>query len=253
MSIDAKLSPAIPGKRQVEGETANDHSKSERVYRELRRRIREMELAPGSRLRKNEIAAEAGMSRAPINEAIARLAEEGLIDVIPQSGSFVAPIRPQDVRESMLIRTGLEIEAIRRATQVADKELLSRLDENLDAQAAAVRENDMVRLDDLDEAFHATIFESVGSPRAMRLLDTTRAILDRSRFHAPPEPGRPKATVAEHRRIADAIRSGDVELATAAMRVHLTVVAQALERDLTRMELDAKPQRGRSPRDRPRR
>ena len=83
----------MPRKRHVE-EASNDHSKSERVYRELRRRIREMELTPGSRLRKNDIADEAGMSRAPINEAIARLADEGLIDVFPQSGSFVAPIRP---------------------------------------------------------------------------------------------------------------------------------------------------------------
>ena len=99
----------------------------------------------------------------------------------------------------------------------------------------------MVRLDDLDEAFHATIFRAVNSPRAQRLLDATRAILDRSRFHALPEPGRPKATVAEHRRIVDAIRSGDVELASAAMRVHLTVVAQALERDLARMEIENAP------------
>jgi hypothetical protein len=116
-----------------------------------------------------------------------------------------------------------------------------QLDDNLDAQAAAVREDDMVRLDDLDEAFHATIFRAVNSPRAQRLLDATRAILDRSRFHALPEPGRPKATVAEHRRIVDAIRSGDVELASAAMRVHLTVVAQALERDLARMEIENAP------------
>ena len=245
MGVEAKLSAAMPRKRHVE-EASNDHSKSERVYRELRRRIREMELSPGSRLRKNDIAVEAGTSRAPINEAIARLAEEGLIDVFPQSGSFVAPIRPQDVRESMLIRTGLEIEAIRRATQLADKQFLAKLDENLDAQVAAVRDNDMVRLDDLDEAFHATIFEAVDSPRAKRLLDATRAILDRSRFHALPEPGRPKATVAEHRRIADAIKSGDVELASAAMRVHLMVVGQALERDLARMDLDAKPRRGRA-------
>jgi DNA-binding GntR family transcriptional regulator len=219
-------------------EASNDQLKSERVYRELRRRIREMELLPGARLRKDEIAVEAGTSRAPINEAIARLAAEGLIDVFPQSGSFVSLIRAQDVRESMLIRTGLETEAVRRVTQHADAELLRTLDENLAAQDDAVRRDDMVRLDDLDEEFHATIFRAVNSPRAQRLLDATRAILDRSRFHALPEPGRPKATVAEHRRIVDAIRTGDIELASAAMRVHLTVVAQALERDLARMGIE---------------
>jgi DNA-binding GntR family transcriptional regulator len=222
-------------------ESSSDQLKSERVYRELRRRIREMELLPGARLRKDEIAVESGTSRAPINEAIARLAAEGLIDVFPQSGSFVSLIRAQDVRESMLIRTGLEIEAVRRVTQHADAELLRQLDENLEAQDDAVRRDDMVGLDDLDEAFHATIFGAVNSPRAQRLLDATRAILDRSRFHALPEPGRPKATVAEHRRILDAIRTGDVELASAAMRVHLTVAAQAIERDLARMEIESSP------------
>jgi DNA-binding GntR family transcriptional regulator len=242
MSATSHDRPATTRERPAR-EPSNDQLKSERVYRELRRRIREMELLPGARLRKDEIAVEAGTSRAPINEAIARLAAEGLIDVFPQSGSFVSLIRAQDVRESMLIRTGLETEAVRRVTQNADAGLLRELDANLEAQEDAVRRDDMVRLDDLDEQFHATIFRAINSPRAQRLLDETRAILDRSRFHALPEPGRPKATVAEHRRIVDAIRTGDVELASAAMRVHLTVVAQALERDLARMEIEKNPAR----------
>jgi DNA-binding GntR family transcriptional regulator len=212
-------------------ESSAEHSKAERVYRELRRRIRELELQPGSRLQKNEIGLEFGVSRAPVSEAIAWLAEEGLVDVYPQSGSFVAPIRPEDVSEALLIRTGLEVEAVRRVTQTADTQLLQRLDANLEAQAAAVKESDMARLDDLDEAFHAIIIGALKSPRAQRLLDAARALLDRPRFHALPEDGRPYATLAEHRRIADAIRTGDAELAGAAMRVHIAMVARAIERD----------------------
>ncbi|HZF26744.1 MAG TPA: GntR family transcriptional regulator [Steroidobacteraceae bacterium] len=217
-------------------DSSSEHSKAERVYRELRRRIRGLELQPGSRLQKNEIALEFDVSRAPVSEAIAWLAEEGLVDVYPQSGSFVAPIRPEDVREALLIRTGLEVEAVRRVTQMADAELLQRLDKNLDAQAKAVRDNDMATLDDLDEAFHAIIFASIKSPRAQRLLDSSRALLDRPRFHALPEDGRPYATLNEHRRIADAIRTGDVELAGAAMRVHIAMVARAIERDTAETE-----------------
>lgn len=211
--------------------TSTDHTKAERVHRELRRRIRELELQPGSRLHKNEIALEFGVSRAPVSEAIAWLAEEGLVDVYPQSGSFVSPIRPEDVREALLIRTGLEVEAVRRVTQMADAGLLQRLDENLAAQAAAVQSNDMSLLDDLDEGFHAIIIAAINSPRSQRLLDSARALLDRPRFHALPEGGRPHATVAEHRRIADAIRTGDAELAGAAMRVHIAMVARAIELD----------------------
>lgn len=218
-------------------DTDSEQSKSERVYKYLRRRIRELELPPGSRLRKNEIALECGVSRAPVSEAIARLADEGLVDVFPQNGSFVSQIRRQDIRESLLIRTGLEVEAIRRVTQNANAELLAQLDENLDAQDAALRDNDMVLLDDLDETFHATIFSAIESPRARSLLDEMRALLDRPRFHALPEDDRPKATVDEHRRIVDAIRTGDPEFASAAMRVHLTMVSLAIERDLDQFEI----------------
>jgi DNA-binding GntR family transcriptional regulator len=217
-----------------------EHSKAERVYRELRRRIRGLELQPGSRLQKNEIAVEFGVSRAPVSEAIAWLAEEGLVDVYPQSGSFVAPIRPEDVREALLIRTGLEVEAVRRVTAMADEQLHQRLEENLQAQSAAVRKNDMALLDDLDEAFHGIIIGALQSPRAQRLLDSARALLDRPRFHALPEDGRPYATVAEHRRIADAIRTGDPELAGAAMRVHIAMVARAIERDSAETEAQSR-------------
>jgi DNA-binding GntR family transcriptional regulator len=217
-----------------------EKSKTERVYKDLRRRIRNMELQPGSRLRKNEIALEYGVSRAPVSDAIARLAEEGLVDVYPQNGSFVSPIRVEDVGESLLIRTGLEVEAVRRVTRAADAALLARLEENLLAQDEAVRCDDMVALDDLDEAFHAIIFTALKSPRAQRVLDTTRALLDRPRFHALPEDGRPYATVAEHRRIFDAIRTGDAEFAGAAMRVHIDMVARAIERDMAATGADPK-------------
>jgi DNA-binding GntR family transcriptional regulator len=217
-----------------------EHSKAERVYRELRRRIRGLELQPGSRLQKNEIAIEFGVSRAPVSEAIAWLEEEGLVDVFPQSGSFVAPIRPEDVQEALLIRTGLEVEAARRVAQMADAQIVQQLSENLDAQAKAIDSNDMALLDDLDEAFHATIIGALKSPRAQRLLDSARALLDRPRFHALPEDGRPHATLNEHRRITDAIRTGDAELAGAAMRVHISMVARAIERDRVETETRAK-------------
>lgn len=217
-------------------EPAAEQSKSERVYQILRRRIREMELPPGTRLPKNEIAMELGVSRAPVSEAIARLADEGLVDIFPQNGSFVSPIRTQDIRESLLIRTGLEVEVVRKIARTANPDLLRLLDENLAAQKDALERNDMVRLDDLDESFHATIASFVDSPRIHRLLDESRALLDRPRFHSLPEDGRSRDTLAEHSRIVDAIRTGDVELAGAAMRVHLSMVTHAIERELIQLE-----------------
>jgi DNA-binding GntR family transcriptional regulator len=218
---------------------ATDTSKAERVYTDLRRRIRELTLPPGAPLRRDEIALELGVSRAPVSEAIARLADEALVEVFPQHGSFVAPIRAADVRESVFIRTALEVEAARRAAQAADPELMARLDANLAAQTVALVAGDLSVFYDLDDAMHATIFQALDMPRARRLLAAARAPLDRPRRLGLPEEGRPEETLAEHRRLVDAIRSGDVEFAGAAMRVHLSTVAHIVERTLSDLKAGA--------------
>src|SRR5207244_1315745 len=147
--------------------------------------------------------------RAPVSEAIARLAEEGLIDVFPQHGSFVATIRVADVRESLFVRTALEVEAMRRLAPIADTAVLKTLDDNLAAQARALKSGNLEQFYDLDEALHAAIFGALEAPRAIRLLDAARAPLDRIRRLALPEAGRPEQTLSEHRSLVDAIRTRD--------------------------------------------
>jgi len=215
-------------------------SKADRVYADLRRRIRELALAPGAPIRKEEIALALGVSRAPVSEAVARLAEEGLVEVFPQHGSFVTPIRAADVRESLFIRTALETEAMRRLAPLADDALIAALQENLAGQRAALDVGDLSRFYDLDEALHALLFAAVESPRAARLLDAARAPLDRVRRMSLPAAGRSEATYAEHRRLVDAIASRDPELAAAAMRVHLAQVARAIKPELERRETGEK-------------
>lgn len=219
--------------------SASDQSKADRVYEELRRRIRELTLPPGAPLRKEEIAASMGVSRAPVSEAIARLADEALVDVYPQHGSFVAPIRAEDARESLFIRTALEIEAARRVAQSASPDLVEAMEANVAAQREALDAGDLAHFYDLDEALHELIFQGIGAPRALRLLDAARAPLDRPRRLALPEQGRAENTLAEHRRLVEAIRSGDPEYAGAAMRAHLNQVAHTVERALAEIERKA--------------
>ena len=216
----------------------SEKSKSERVYSHLRRQIRELKIPPGTPLRKNEIALECGVSRAPVSEAIARLAAEGLVDVFPQNGSFVSPMRKQDIREAMFIRTALEVEAVKLVAQIADETLLQKLDEIIQAQTDALQEKelDVVGFDDLDEVFHATMLSAINSPGTQQLVDSARALLDRPRFLALPEKGRPTDTLDEHSRIVDAIRTGDPGLAGAAMRVHLKRVSKAIDAKLAQIE-----------------
>jgi len=213
-----------------------DISKTDRVYEVLRRRIRELALAPGAPLRKEEIALELGVSRAPVSDAISRLAEEGLIDVFPQHGSFVALIRSSDVRESLFVRTALEVEAMRRLAPIANAKVVAALDANIAAQVDALATGNLEQFYDLDEALHAAMFGAIETPRALRLLEAARAPLDRVRRLALPDQGRPEQTLAEHRALVDAIRSGDGEYAAAAMRAHLTMVGRAIELKLPEIE-----------------
>lgn len=219
-----------------ESTSPRDGLKTDRVYGILRRRIRDLELPPGAPLRKEELAVEFGVSRAPINEAIARLAEEGLVEVFPQHGSFVAEIRARDVREGLFIRMGLEVQAMRQVAALGSAELQAALDANIEGQAEALRASDLQRFYELDEGLHALIFDAIDYPRARHFLDSARAQLDRVRRLALPAEGRPEATLAEHRRLVEAVRMGDPDFAGVAMRAHLSAVMETVERQLARAE-----------------
>lgn len=206
--------------------------KSDRVYSVLRQRIRDIALAPGTLLAKEQIAAELGVSRAPVSEALARLAEEGLVDIFPQHGSFVAEIRASDIREALFLRAALEVEAIRRSASLGDQELCAALEANLEAQSQALDAHDLREFYELDEALHERILAAIGCARVGKLLDAARAPLDRMRQLTLPRGERASATLREHRWIVEAIKSGDPEFAGSAMRAHLNAVADAIEEQL---------------------
>lgn len=206
-----------------------DGSKTDEVYSALRERIRDLVLYPGALIQKDEVALEFGVSRAPVNEALTRLAEEGLVEIAPQRGSFVMPIRVADVRESLFTRLALETEAVRRAAEMADEVLIDALEANLADQRMSLELGDLTRFYHLDEALHVLIFSVLGFERTRRFLDTARPLLDRVRPIVLPDATRAAKTLAEHGRIVEAIRLGDGEFAAAAMRSHLRSVERSIE------------------------
>ena len=99
------MRPAVIGSRWDEKRSM---TASARIHAALRDRIVALELAPGSALPEKEFAESFGVSRTPVREALLRLAEEQLVDIYPQSGTFVAPIRVSVVQDAMVIRNALE-------------------------------------------------------------------------------------------------------------------------------------------------
>jgi DNA-binding GntR family transcriptional regulator len=191
------------------------------VQDSLRRAIVRLELAPGLRIDKAAVAAEFGISRQPVSAALARLAGERLVEIEPQSGTYVARIRLQDVIESAFVRNALETAAVRAIADEIDAATLGRLDANLEAQAAAERAFDHDRFYDLDLKFHALLFARLASPLASDIVDASRAQLERARRLLLPKPGRRGATFKEHRRIVERLAAHDAAGSAEAMCMHL--------------------------------
>jgi DNA-binding GntR family transcriptional regulator len=202
---------------------------SRRVYQVLRQRIVEMRMLPGERIVERDIAEEFGTSRTPVHEAVLRLADEGLVEVLPRSGTFVGRIPLDALDEAMLVRNALETAVIEKATRRAGAQGIARLREILARQQAAVTANDLAAFHRSDELFHATLADLSGYPGVWPIIAQVKTQVDRYRQLTLPLEGRMRDVLAEHLQVVTALESGDPARAVAAMREHLDHVLPVLE------------------------
>src|SRR6267142_1129734 len=109
----------------------------EQVYRLLRQSIITLRLPPGATIIEKQITDQLGISRTPVRDALRQLADEGLVTIKPQSGTFVALIDRLQLEEGRVIRRALEIEAIKLAAKHADDAAIERLSDLLALQERA--------------------------------------------------------------------------------------------------------------------
>ena len=203
-------------------------SATARAYASLRESIICLDFKPGEALDKQAIAARLGVSRFPVAEAMGRLSAEGLVEIIPQSGSRAALIRISDARENMFLRRALEAETARRVAEFAGGELIEALRQNLIYQQAAIEAGDAGGFHNFDLAFHAMLQDELGFTRVSNATDIARLSLERVRRLLNTR-RRLDVTLAEHRAIVAAIAARHPEAAAAAMRDHLDAVLAELE------------------------
>ena len=189
----------------------------------IRNAIVALALPPGSAIDKTAICNELGVSRFPVSEALARLAAEGLVDIAPQRGSTVSLVRIADVREYMLIRKGLESEALRVFIGSHDAELIAALHANMAAQREAAERDDAEAFHQIDIEFHDIIFRSMRFTKIKTIIDSARSNLDRAR-RLIITPRRLALTIAEHQAIFAGILAQDQGQAIAAIRAHIDAV-----------------------------
>ncbi|MGL4495573.1 MAG: GntR family transcriptional regulator [Beijerinckiaceae bacterium] len=190
----------------------------------LRTDILGMRLTPGSPLVEKNLTAQFGVSRTPVREALIRLAEEGLVEIFPQSGTFVGRIPMDALPEAVVVRQALELAAVRFALQNADAQALDRLERIIERQSMMAKADDREGFHAADEAFHEAIAESARHPGLWRVAAKAKAQIDRCRRLTLPVPGRMAQVIKEHRAILAALRTRNEAAALATMTHHLSVV-----------------------------
>ena len=202
---------------------------AEQVADSLRLEIISGRLVPGARIVEADLAAELRISRTPIREAIGRLAEEGLIEVLPQFGSFVAPISFEAVSEAQFIREHLECAVIREAAKRIDDAAIASLRDLLDRQRRAADRHDAAEFYQLDEAMHARFAEIAGRPGIGRLVQQKKGHLDRVRHVSYGRPDHLGELVEQHEAVVEALAAKSASRAEAALRKHLRVVCSTID------------------------
>lgn len=194
------------------------------VYSYLYENIINMAYKPGMSLSENEIAAQLGVSRTPVREALIQLAKDELIDTIPQIGTFVSLINPQIVEESRFMRETLEIGVIKLAAKSITQKTLQQLENSIRMQQNIIADNNYKEFLHEDDAFHRIIFESVNKERTWKAIDQMNAQFKRVRVFRLLTTNRSRweDIVHEHEQIVQALTEKNAEMAQRTMKEHLT-------------------------------
>ena len=198
------------------------------IYVVLRDAIVSAELAPGRQLSENELAALLGVSRTPIREALQRLRDDRLVEIVPQLGTFVTRISEDAVADAQFVREALECAAVRQAAlRVRDPDLAS-LEMIIRGQEAAREANDYDRFYVLDDELHHALCDLSGHDIAWSLSQRAKGHLNRVRRLSLPEPGYLMEMISEHRAVVAAVAQRDPDAAENALRHHLRMVLSTL-------------------------
>jgi GntR family transcriptional regulator, rspAB operon transcriptional repressor len=198
------------------------------VYATMRTAIVRVKLIPGQRLTEKEIAGELGVSRTPVRESLIQLVDEGLVDVLPQIGTFVSQISLPRVRQAQWVREVLECAALRLAVDRVRPEDLARLRLNLERQHEAHAGDDLDWFQELDEELHRTLMDRSGHVGVWRITERAKAHLDRARRLSLPVPATIGELIDQHEGIVALVSTRDSRAAEAALRAHLRMVLHQL-------------------------
>lgn len=202
------------------------------IHTAIRQDIVLLRMVPGQRLSENTLALRFGTSRTPVRAALIRLIDEGLIDVLPQRGTFVSRISLSAVRRARFVRRALEIAIVRRAAEVGlPASARAAISDAIARQEAARRDAPIAgeqetaeRFTSADDDFHRAFADGIGLADVWAVVEREKSQFDRIRFLSLSQATPMTVLIGQHRAIFAAVAAGDPAEAEAAMRIHMDEV-----------------------------
>jgi DNA-binding GntR family transcriptional regulator len=193
----------------------------ESAYEQIRRRILDNAWPPGHRSLESEVAAHLGMSRTPVREALMRLQNEGLVEVIPRHGVRVLPVSAVDMQEIYQILTALECMAAElvAARKPSVKELAPLVDAT-NAMGKALKADDLDAWAAADERFHQHLMDLAGNRHLQATVLNYWDRTHRARMFSLRLRPKPVNSTKEHLQMVERLRAGDPEGAARVTRAH---------------------------------
>jgi DNA-binding GntR family transcriptional regulator len=198
-----------------------------RAYDHLKQAILDRAYPGGALLSEGEVAAQVGVSRTPVREALLRLETEGLVRLYPKRGALVLPVSPQEITDVLETRELVETFTAGRAALGPD--LAERLSGLLDAMREHSGAVDTRGFADADRSFHRALVAAAGNEILTQLYDSLRDRQLRMGRVTADDPVRAAAATREHEEILAAVRSGDRRRLRAAIHRHLQTTGAALD------------------------
>lgn len=194
----------------------------ERAYAAIRDRMLRGEFLPGAWLREEELAAEVGVSRTPVREALRRLAAEGLIEFAANRRARVAQVSERDLNEIFSLRGLLEgFGASLAATRITPDQLaeLERLSAQMEQESAS--DAPAERLAPIHRSFHLLVASAAGNKRLETVIGNVTQVAWLQHTLEKYGPDYTRRSIAQHREIISALRTGNAQWASSIMQAHV--------------------------------
>jgi DNA-binding GntR family transcriptional regulator len=179
------------------------------------------ELPMGEQLSEASLAAQLGISKTPVREALLRLRVDGLIDIQPQRGTFVFSLTPRQVEEICIFREFVEVTAIKLAMESRRAELVKALEANVREMALARKARNVRAIRHLDEAFHQTLLDHCDNVYLKQAHQLIASKISALRARLPDDAAQVDHCRQNHAAIVGLIRDGRIAPTQRALALHI--------------------------------